>query len=254
MLANSILGALALAATAASFPVENPISVIKRAPEAGIVITKCAKPGVIALAYDDGPYQYTSELIDILDEGGAKATFFWTGTLYGCIYGQAAAVKKAYESGHQIASHTWTHPQSFGNMNAQQLTSEMQQVEDALVNLIGIKPAYMRPPYLATGGQVLPTMRQLGYKVITDDVDAQDWNGWSAQQSQNAFQQAGAAGNGHIPLMHETYASTVQQLTPWLINWAKQNNLEMVTVAECLDDPDGAYQAGNFTGSGKTSC
>jgi len=139
-------------------------------------------------------------------------------------------------------------------MNAQQLTTEMQRVEEALVNLIGIKPAYMRPPYLATGGQVLPTMKQLGYKVITDDVDAQDWNGWSAQQSQNAFQQAGASGNGHIPLMHETYASTVQQLTPWLINWAKQNNLEMVTVAECLDDPDGAYQAGNFTGTGKSTC
>jgi len=107
MLANSLLTALALATTTAAIPIENPISVIKRAPEAGIVITKCAKPGVIALAYDDGPYQYTGELIDILDKGGAKATFFWTGTLYGCIYGQAAAVKKAYESGHQIASHTW---------------------------------------------------------------------------------------------------------------------------------------------------
>jgi len=139
-------------------------------------------------------------------------------------------------------------------MNAQQLTSEMQQVEEALANLVGIKPAYMRPPYLATGGQVLPTMRQLGYKVITDDVDSQDWNGWSAQQSQNAFSQAGSSGNGHIPLMHETYASTVQQLTPWLINWAKQNNLEMVTVAECLDDPDGMYQPGNFTSTGKNSC
>jgi peptidoglycan/xylan/chitin deacetylase (PgdA/CDA1 family) len=72
-----------------------------------VVITKCSQAGVLALAYDDGPYQYTSTLVDILDKAGAKGTFFWTGTLYGCIYNQKAAVQKAYASGHQIASHTW---------------------------------------------------------------------------------------------------------------------------------------------------
>jgi peptidoglycan/xylan/chitin deacetylase (PgdA/CDA1 family) len=50
---------------------------------AGQVITKCSSPGQIALAYDDGPYQYTQRLSDILKNGGAKGTFFVTGTLYG---------------------------------------------------------------------------------------------------------------------------------------------------------------------------
>lgn len=130
----------------------------------------------------------------------------------------------------------------------------MTQVEDAFVNILGIKPAYMRPPYLDTGGAVLSTLGEMGYKVITDDVDSQDWNGFSAAQSQGAFQQAGAAGNGHITLMHETYDSTVRELTPWIINWAKENGLELVTVAECLDDAAGAYQTGEFEGTGATSC
>src|SRR5262245_49336742 len=107
MLVDVVISSLLLAASVAAAPVESPINMIKRAPNPGIVITKCSKPGVLALAYDDGPYQYTSQLVDILDKGEAKGTFFWTGTLYGCIYGQAAAVKKAYASGHQIASHTW---------------------------------------------------------------------------------------------------------------------------------------------------
>lgn len=47
------------------------------------VITKCSAPGQIALAYDDGPYQYTQKLVDTLTAGGAKGTFFVTGTLYG---------------------------------------------------------------------------------------------------------------------------------------------------------------------------
>ena len=77
-------------------------------------------------------------------------------------------------------------------------------LEQALVNIIGVKPTYMRPPYLATGGNVLPTMKNLGYRVITDDIDSEDWNGKTPAQSQQKFQQAGAGGNGHITLMHES--------------------------------------------------
>ncbi|AEO58553.1 carbohydrate esterase family 4 protein [Thermothelomyces thermophilus ATCC 42464] len=253
MLAETVLAGLALASSAIAAPAPNPIEFVKRAPTPGVVIQKCSTPGVLALAYDDGPYQYTSRLVDILDAAGAKATFFWTGTLYGCIYNQANAVKKAFASGHQIASHTWTHPH-WASLGEAQIRQEITKLEDAFVNLIGKKPAYVRPPYLETGGQVLPVLRSLGYKVITNDIDTGDWNHYSPQQSEQAFLQAGAGGNGHIPLMHETYDSTVNVLTPWLINWAKQNNLKLVTVAECLGDPDGAYQAGNFEPNGQNSC
>jgi peptidoglycan/xylan/chitin deacetylase (PgdA/CDA1 family) len=159
-----------------------------------------------------------------------------------------------------------------GSMSASQITQEMQKVEQALVNIIGIKPAYMRPPYLETSGQFLPTLKGLGYKVITDDIDTGDWNKNTPAQSEQLFTKAGATGNGHIPLMHEVYPGTVDTLTPWLINWAKTNNLSIVTVgkltrpihyrssltyntpAECLGDPDGMYQTGNWTSNGATSC
>ena len=109
LFASTAAAVLLAAATGVSaLPVESPVEMFKRAgPSAGVVISKCTQTGVLALAYDDGPYKDTATLVDILDKGGAKGTFFWTGTLYGCIYGQRAAVKKAYESGHQIASHTW---------------------------------------------------------------------------------------------------------------------------------------------------
>ncbi|KAL2133980.1 hypothetical protein VTI74DRAFT_1283 [Chaetomium olivicolor] len=253
MLAETVITGLLLATTAVAVPAPNPLEHIKRAPSPGVVIQKCSNPGMLALAYDDGPYQYTSQLVDILNNAGAKATFFMTGTLYGCIYNQAAAVKKAYNSGHQIASHSWTHGH-MGSMSADQIRTEMTKLEQGLVNIIGKKPAYMRPPYLETGGQFLPVMKSMGYKVITNDVDSGDWNNKTPQQSEQVFQQAGAGGNGHIPLMHETYQTTVQTLTPWLINWAKQNNLKLVTVAECLGDAGGAYQSGTFTGNGQNTC
>ncbi|KAI0202941.1 carbohydrate esterase family 4 protein [Astrocystis sublimbata] len=250
---TSALATLALAAGVSARAVPNPIEMMKRTHTPGQVFTKCSKSGVLALAYDDGPYQYTSSLIDTLDAAGVKGTFFFTGTLYGCIYNQKAAVKKAFDNGHQVASHTWTHPH-MGSMSAQAIQSEMDKVDQAMVNIFGRKPAYVRPPYLETGGQFLSTMRQLNVTVINDDIDTGDWNNQSPQQSQQKFQQAGAGGQGHIPLMHETYQSTVTTLTTWLINWAKTNNLKIVTVAECLDDADGMYKPGTFTGNGANSC
>ncbi len=124
-----------------------------------------------------------------------------------------------------------------GSMSATQVTQEMSRVEQALVNILGIKPAYMRPPYLETSATFLSTLKGMGYKVITDDIDAGDWNNQTPQQSQAKFSAAGSKGSGHIPLMHEVYAGTVQTLTPWLINWAKTNNLKIVTVGQCCPSP-----------------
>lgn len=82
--ASTIVAALALAASdvvVEARAVPNPLEIIKRTHTAGTVITKCSRPGVLALAYDDGPYQFTSSLVDTLDKAGVKGTFFFTGTL-----------------------------------------------------------------------------------------------------------------------------------------------------------------------------
>ncbi|RYP57980.1 hypothetical protein DL770_010530 [Monosporascus sp. CRB-9-2] len=211
MLVNSVVAVLSCALGASAAAIPSPIDLIRRDHPLGTVITKCTKPGVLALAFDDGPYQYTQKLVDTLNAAGAKGTFFFTGTLYG----QKVQVV--------------THPH-VGNLGASQLQTELTRLEDAYVNIFGKKPAYLRPPYLETYGSVMNVARQMNYVVVTNDIDSGDWNNQSPQQSQQRFIQAGAGGNGHIPLMHETYDSTVSVLVPWLINWAKQNNLRLVTV------------------------
>ncbi|KAL2753219.1 carbohydrate esterase family 4 protein [Sodiomyces alcalophilus JCM 7366] len=243
-----------LAAAASAKPVGNPFEPPRCKIPPGIIISQCRKPNTLALGYDDGPYTFTSELVDMLDAAGAKATFFWTGTLYGCIYDHADAMRKAYASGHQIASHTWTHPITLDQMSREELTEEMEKLENAFANILGLRTNYMRPPYLLTGGEVLPTMGELGYKVITLDLDSGDWDNKSAEESQQRFLEAGTSGNGHIPLVHETYESTVRELTPWILEWAAENDLELVTIAECLGDPVGPYASLDATGDGQMTC
>jgi len=80
---TSLIAASLLAASASAKPIPNPLAVFANAPPAGQVITKCSAPGYLALAFDDGPYQWTQKLVDTMNAGGAKGTFFVTGTLYG---------------------------------------------------------------------------------------------------------------------------------------------------------------------------
>lgn len=73
----------------------------------GEVIRDCKVSGTIALAFDDGPYIYTWDLLDILKQNNnTKATFFFNGHNFGDIEDYGDVVRRAYREGHQIASHT----------------------------------------------------------------------------------------------------------------------------------------------------
>jgi len=229
----------------------SPLLQSRAGPAPGTVITKCTNANQIALTFDDGPYNYEASLVQKLNAAGAKATFFVTGTLYNCIYSQRTQLKATYAAGHQIASHTWTHA-NLANLGASQITTEMQKLEAAFSNILGVKPTYMRPPNGATGGQVVNTLKSMGYRIVTWDVDSGDWNNQSPQSSLSTLTNAGT-GSGHIILMHETVASTPSQLADMVINYAKSKNLKMVTVAECVGDSGGAYTTASAP-NGATSC
>ncbi|KAG0639607.1 hypothetical protein HOY80DRAFT_1000839 [Tuber brumale] len=80
----------------------------------------CKDPGMVQ-TFNDGPFQYTTELLDILKKnGGIRATFFVNGRNAGDLNDQATkdTLKRIMEDGHQIGSHTLdTHDwKNMGNM------------------------------------------------------------------------------------------------------------------------------------------
>ncbi|KAF9339820.1 Carbohydrate esterase 4 protein [Linnemannia elongata] len=174
--------------------------------------------------------QTKNKLLDILDREQVKATFFVNGNNNGCIYDPAvrAAIRRAYNSGHQIASHTWSHV-ALTTQTPAQITTQMRRVEQALLELIGVVPRYMRPPY-------------------GDDADIDDNNtphklsdaelARLEQANVTNVVNAHPKGANHMQLMHDTYQRTVTQLTPWSITYIKGLGYKLVTVAECLGDTD----------------
>ena len=97
-----ILSGLALAGAVFAGP-----TVEKRALPVGQLITSCTVPGTVAMTFDDGPYIYTAQAVDLLNQAGMKATFFLNGANWGSIYDYGTLVNQMRTDGHQVGSHTY---------------------------------------------------------------------------------------------------------------------------------------------------
>lgn len=75
----------------------------------GTIITSCTVPGTVALTFDDGPYIYTNQVLDLLRNNNIHATFFLNGNNWQSILtdDSKALVQRMVAEGHQIGSHTY---------------------------------------------------------------------------------------------------------------------------------------------------
>jgi peptidoglycan/xylan/chitin deacetylase (PgdA/CDA1 family) len=212
----------------------------------GVTITDCVATGVVAMTFDDGPYTATDQLLDTLNAAGIQATFFMSGNNGGKNnIGDSSnpyfnIVKKAFDSGHQIASHTWTH-QDLVKISQQDRLNQMYRNEAALYNIIGMIPTYMRPPYLdcdeASG--CIGDMKNLGYHIIRLNLDTNDWRGNYSQSFQyvNAIAAATASTSQFITLAHDILNQTVTSLVPYMIQTIQKAGFKTATIGDCLGDP-----------------
>lgn len=218
------------------------------APE---IIRKCAVPGTVALTYDDGPHRYTHDLLDLLDKYNAKATFFVTGINNGkgpiddLDLPWEADIRRMVDTGHQVASHTWSH-QDLSAASHSQLREQMLKNEAAIRNILGSFPTYMRPPYSKCGTEngCLEEMGALGYHVILYDIDTKDYSNDhpdKIQQSKDIFDDALAPFNAShkswMVIGHDVHEQTVHNLTEHMLKTLMNHGYRAVTVGECLNDP-----------------
>jgi peptidoglycan/xylan/chitin deacetylase (PgdA/CDA1 family) len=221
-----------------------PTSGDKR-PEASLgPIIRCTEPGTVAITFDDGPSNNTETILNLLREAGAKATFFVTGNNNG--KGEIDLNRQWREDiqamdaeDHQIASHTWTHP-DLDTLSSEERKIEMYRNERAIANILGRYPTYMRPPYISCGELCTYDMKDLGYQIIN----------WSADSGDSTFptdfeamkrtvdkevDKFGVEG-GAIFVQHDTIPVSALQTTKYILDLIKKRNWKAVTVAECLGE------------------
>ncbi|KAG8741197.1 Carbohydrate esterase 4 protein [Ceratobasidium sp. 414] len=200
------------------------------------VYTGCTQPKTAAITFDDGPNTYTQTIVDTFNKAGGKTTFFFNGKNYNCIYDttNAARAKYAYDNGHQVASHTWAHLH-LNSLSTAQIQSEFSRTNDAIKKITGAVPAFVRPPFGEYNSNVQTIAGNYGQSLVTWDFDAQDWNGATVAQTEASYKtRFDSNPTGILALNHEVYATSVQQVLPYVINYAKTKGYRLVTVAECV--------------------
>ncbi|KAI0025472.1 carbohydrate-binding module family 18 [Xylariomycetidae sp. FL0641] len=217
----------------------------------GAGIYDCIPPGVVALTYDDGPGEYTSDLLDLLAEYDTKATFFITGINNGkgeiddTSLPWPSIIQRMHSEGHQIASHTWSHADLSAITSAQR-KNEMYKNEMALRNILGFIPTYMRPPYSsctqASGCQA--DMAELKYHVTYFDLDTQDYLNDDPTQIQNSkdifdefMDELNPDVDDALAIGHDIHEQTVHNLTEYMLLGLQSRGYRAVTLGECLNDP-----------------
>jgi len=73
----------------------------------------------------------------------------------------------------------WSHA-NLSSLTPTAIRAEMTLLEDAMTNMLGFFPYYMRPPFLAANSQALAVLKELEYHVIIGDLNTKDWKYQSA--------------------------------------------------------------------------
>ncbi len=129
---------------------------------------------MIEFTFDDGPSEWTPQILDLLAEHNRKATFFVVGSQ---IEGREGILLRADFEGHAIGNHTWSHPRLTGpDVTRGKIWGELRKTSVAIEAVTGTWPRAWRAPFYATDQRVLAVARSLGLAShIESDIIPDDW-------------------------------------------------------------------------------
>jgi peptidoglycan/xylan/chitin deacetylase (PgdA/CDA1 family) len=192
------------------------------------------KEKVIALTIDDAPSRYTQEIVDVLKENDAKATFFVIG---GQVNVRENSLKYIVESGNELGNHAM-HDEPSRSLLPQQLSEQLVEVE-GYINTSYAHLSIERPPnrfFRPGSGFFSSAMRQqvkdLGYQMVLGSVYPHDPQ--ISYPGVNARHILSMARPGAIIICHDRRSWTVPMLKKVLPE-LKRRGYKVTTVTGLLD-------------------
>lgn len=182
---------------------------------------------VVYLTFDDGPSENTKRILDILAQYDAKATFFITGANEEC----RPYIKEAYEAGHTIGLHTYTHDYDKVYESDEAYFDDLEKVGEVAKEQIGFVPCFIRFPGGSSNmvsakynkgimSRLVEAVQEKGYQYYDWNLDSGDAAGCGKEEiGQNAVTDKI---NHIIVLFHDTQTkdATVEAL-PSILEYYK---------------------------------
>lgn len=184
------------------------------------------KRPMLALTYDDGPGEYTQQLLDCLEENNAHATFFMLGQN---VEAFPEAPKRMLEIGCEIGSHSYDHENLY-NLSMEQVAKEFTDTDDALIKACGQAATVARAPYGNWSQDIIDTVNK---PFFMWSLDSLDWSYKDVNLDYNEIMN-GDLTDGSIILMHDIHEPSVQaslKIIPDLI----AKGYKLVTVSELAE-------------------
>jgi len=154
---------------------------------------------LVALTFDDGPFNHTYVLLDILAEYDIRATFFVIGEH---LQNHPEQARLIFEAGHDIENHSWTHI-ALGSENLETIHRELTTTSEAIRGVTGEYPVFFRAPFLSYGEYLTQVATEMGMAIIGSDAIGVDWEDITPEQiAENVLN---AVQDGSIILLHEQW-------------------------------------------------
>jgi peptidoglycan-N-acetylglucosamine deacetylase len=198
-----------------------------------------AKGNEVALTFDDGPGEFTPQVLKILNETKTPATFFMLGQN---IQEYPQAAQAVAVGGYSVDDHTWDH-KDLKTLDAAGQQQEIVSQTEAVTKLGIPKPVFFRPPYGSYNQTTLDVLNEQKMLMVLWSVDSEDWTLPGADAIVNNV--LGPIKAGDIVLMHDAGGPRDQTVAalPRIIKGLKEKGLKPVTVGQLLaDDPPPADQ------------
>ena len=145
----------------------------------GRTLVAPARPGEIALTFDDGPNPaWTPRLLELLAGHRVTATFFLVGKF---AEAESVLTRHIADAGHVIGNHTWNHPNLFWTA-PDRVREELTRTKDTLEQITGRPVRFFRPPFGARRPDVLRTAWRLGMTPVLWNSMTNDWAQRSAER------------------------------------------------------------------------
>lgn len=183
----------------------------------------------IAITFDDGPSPFTLQILDLLDQYQAKASFF-------CIGAQVSRypeiAKKIVEKGHVIANHSMNHPYEMGFLSSGKVRIEIEGANRAIEATTGKRTMLYRPPFGVSNPHIAKALQDCNLKSIGWNIRSLDTLNLSEHQIFARIKKR--LNPGSIILLHDTSEKTVHVVKSLLIE-LKANKLEAVNLEDFLN-------------------
>lgn len=181
----------------------------------------------VALTFDDGPSQYTDDIVDILNFFQVKATFFMIAPQ---IIEDFALVKEMKADGMRIGAHTRTH-KHLRELPLAAKTDEVAGSIDDINNALGPGTVRcFRPPYREFDQQVVDLVAKKKAAMALWSIDTDDWEkpSWTTLVSRVL----GGVRDRSVILMHDGGGNRTETILalPWILQGLKDQGFSVVPV------------------------